>query len=157
MRVRACMSSRLSRGPAGPNGAAAKLGIPRQTLDSKILGLPPMNQMDMAVPPESMRHVFTKVPDFTPFHALPNQIPLNEMNPSLTTLAGLQREWAVACERMDFSRPDVAGEDLLNRAIWYATRGFDVPYPGDDRVLRPSEVEAHVESLRTRAQSKKSS
>jgi len=123
----------------------------------QILGLPPMNQMDMAVQPTSMRRVFTEDPDFTPFHALPNQVPLNEMNPSPATLAGVQREWAVACEGMDFSRPDAAGEDLLNRAIWYATKGFDVPYPGDDRVLRPSEVEAHVEALRVRAQGKKTS
>ena len=42
---------------------------------------------------------------------------------------------------MDFSRPDAAGEELLNRAIWYSAKGFHIPYPGDDRVLRPSEVD----------------
>jgi Phosphoesterase family len=117
----------------------------------QILGLPPMNQMDMAVEPTSMRHVFTNIPDFTPFRALPNQIPLDELNPSTTALSGIQLEWALACEAMDFSRPDVAGEDALNRAIWYGTKGFDLPYPGDDRVLRPSEVEAYVEERRREA------
>jgi hypothetical protein len=34
----------------------------------------------------------------------------------------------------------VQDENLLNRAIWYGSRGFDVPYPGDGRVLWPSEV-----------------
>ena len=33
-----------------------------------------------------------------------------------------------------------AGAELLNRAIWYSTRGFDKPYPGDARVLLPAEV-----------------
>ena len=108
----------------------------------QILGLPPMNQMDMAVDPVSMADVFTGTPDFTPFTAVPNQVRLDELNPSLTALNGIEREWAEASEAMDFSKPDVAGEDLLNRAIWYATKGFDVPYPGDDRVLRPSEVKA---------------
>jgi YVTN family beta-propeller protein len=114
----------------------------------QILGLPPMNQMDMAVRPTSMRHAFTDVPDYRPFQALPNLIALDELNPPVAALNGNQRDWAEACEKMDFSRPDVAGEDLLNRAIWYGTKGFDVPYPGDGRVLRPSEVDAHVEALK---------
>jgi YVTN family beta-propeller protein len=113
----------------------------------QILGLPPMNQMDMAVSPTSMRDVFTNTPTFTPFRALPNQIPLDELNPSRAALRGIELEWAQASEAMDFSRPDVAGEALLNRAIWYATKGFDVPYPGDGRVLRPREVDG-FEGLR---------
>jgi YVTN family beta-propeller protein len=106
----------------------------------QILGLPPMNQMDMAIEPTSMVNVFTSKPNFSPFSALPNQVPLDELNVSPSTLNGIALEWAQASEEMDFSRPDVAGEDLLNRAIWYSTKGFDVPYPGDRRVLRPSEV-----------------
>jgi hypothetical protein len=112
----------------------------------QILGLPPMNQMDMAVPPTSLARVFTSQPDLRPFHARPNTVALEELNPALLTVSGLPLEWAMASEQMDFSRPDVAGEDLLNRAIWYATKGFDTPYPGDDRVLRPSAVPAYVET-----------
>lgn len=85
------------------------------------------------------------------------EVPLNELNPALARLTGVQLEWALACEKMDFSAPDAADEDLLNRAIWYGTKGFDVPYPGDGRVLRPNEVEAHVEALRSRAQTRKTS
>jgi hypothetical protein len=114
----------------------------------QILGLPPMNQMDLAVDPTSMRHAFTGMPDFTPFRALPNSVPLDEMNPSIAALTGLRLEWALASDKMDFSRPDAAGEDHLNRAIWYATKGFNVPYPGDGRVLRPSEVESYVAARR---------
>jgi hypothetical protein len=35
---------------------------------------------------------------------------------------------------------------LLNRAIWYSTKGFDRPYPGDDRVLNPDEVHPYLKS-----------
>lgn len=111
----------------------------------QILGLPPMNQMDLAVEPSSMKHVFKQVPDFTPFVALPNQIPLDELNPSLASLSGLQKEWALASANLDSSKPDAADEKLLNRAIWYATKGFDKPYPGDGRVLAPGEVHKYVE------------
>ena len=114
----------------------------------QILGLPPMNQMDMAVEPTSMRNVFAGVPDFTPFRALPSQVALDELNPPPAVLNGIQLDWALASAAMDFSRPDVAGEDLLNRAIWYSSRGFDVPYPGDRRVLRPSEVPGQVNAFR---------
>jgi hypothetical protein len=31
-------------------------------------------------------------------------------------------------------------ENLLNRAIWYVNFNFARPYPGDDRMLLPSEV-----------------
>jgi hypothetical protein len=47
----------------------------------QILGLPPLNQFDLAAQP--MFSVFIPQPDFTPYTALPNTIPLNEMNPAL--------------------------------------------------------------------------
>lgn len=110
----------------------------------QILGLPPMNQMDMAVEPTSMKHVFTEEADFTPFTAVANQISLDEMNPGSTALKGLEKEWALASAALDFSKPDAADTDILNRAIWYGTKGFDKPYPGDARVLAPNEVHAYL-------------
>src|SRR5262249_35522865 len=44
----------------------------------EILGLPPMNQFDRAAHP--MAPAFTTEADLTPFEALPNTIPLDEMN-----------------------------------------------------------------------------
>ena len=44
-----------------------------------ILGLPPMNQMDATATP--MFDCFTGTPDFTPFDAVTNNVPLDEMNP----------------------------------------------------------------------------
>jgi hypothetical protein len=120
----------------------------------QILGLPPMNQMDLAVEPTSMKHVFTHQPDFTPFKAVPNQIALDEMNPGSLALKGLQKEWAIASGKLDFSAPDVADKELLNRVVWYTTKGFDKPYPGDERVLAPSEVHSYLESRNGKAKPK---
>jgi len=57
-----------------------------------ILGLPPMSQFDLVAMP--MTDCFTDKPDFTSYKALPNQIPLDQMNPKLSTLKGRQLYWA---------------------------------------------------------------
>jgi hypothetical protein len=106
----------------------------------QILGLFPMNQMDTAVDPTAMASVFTPKADFTPYKALPNIVPLDELNPAPAALRGVARDWAIACTHMDFSEPDAADEDLLNRVIWYSATGFRRAYPGDPRVLLPGEV-----------------
>ena len=49
-------------------------------------------QFDLAAEP--MFSSFTVKPDFTPYTARPNHIPLDEMNPKLAGLRGLQRELA---------------------------------------------------------------
>jgi YVTN family beta-propeller protein len=92
----------------------------------QILGLTPLNQFDLAAQP--MLSAFTSKPDFTPYTARPNQIPLNEMNPQLAGLTGLQRDLAKFSMTIDSSEPDSADADLLNRAIWHSVRGFDTPY-----------------------------
>jgi hypothetical protein len=92
----------------------------------QILGLPPTNQYAQAAEP--MFTTFTSKPDNTPYTALPNQIPLNEMNPQLAQLQGLQRELAEFSLKMDKSAPDSAPADVLNRAIWHSVKGFDTPY-----------------------------
>jgi YVTN family beta-propeller protein len=92
----------------------------------QILGLPPLNQFDLAAEP--MFTVFTSKPDLTPYTALPNQIPLDEMNPSLAGLTGLQRELAEFSLTIDTSQPDSAPADILNRAIWHSVKGFNTPY-----------------------------
>jgi YVTN family beta-propeller protein len=92
----------------------------------QILGLPPLHKFDTAAEP--MSSVFTSKPDLTPYVALPNQIPLDEMNPSLAGLTGLQRELAEFSLTIDTSQPDSADANLLNRAIWHSVKGFDTPY-----------------------------
>jgi hypothetical protein len=107
----------------------------------QILGLPPMNQMDLAVPPDSMAHIFTMKPDFTPYEALPNLIPLDQMNPSATLLSSAERVWQEASSKLDFSGPDRADEEVLNRIIWHSAKGYATPYPKDDgKLLTPDEL-----------------
>jgi phospholipase C len=93
----------------------------------QILGLPASNQFDLAAEP--MFSVFTSEPDFSAYTALRNEVPLDEMNPPRSALRGLARELAEASERMNFSEPDVAPEDVLNRAVWHSVKGYETPYP----------------------------
>jgi len=92
----------------------------------QILGLPPQNQFDLGAEP--MFALFTSQPDYSPYVAQKNQIPLDEMNPALATLTGLQQQLAQFSLGIPRSEPDDAPADLLNRAIWHSVKGFDVPY-----------------------------
>jgi hypothetical protein len=108
----------------------------------QILGLPPMNQMDLAAQP--MYSIFSNTPDATPYDATGPQIPTCGGAASSIALehrySGTRKAWLNAVKKMDFSGPDQADENLLNRFIWYETKGYGKPYPGDRKVLRPKEV-----------------
>lgn len=92
-----------------------------------ILGIPPMNQFDRAAEP--MSDCFTDQPDFAPYQVLPSNIPLDQLNPSLTGLTGKQLYWAKKSLEQDLDEVDRIDEDVFNRIIWHATKGYDVPYP----------------------------
>lgn len=92
-----------------------------------ILGLPPMTQFDMAA--NSMEDCFTSEADFTPYTALPNRIPLDQMNASLGMLKGKQLFYAKKSMEMPLDDVDEADEDLFNRIIWHSVKGYDTPYP----------------------------
>ena len=94
----------------------------------QILGLPVMNQFDASATP--MADCFTEIPDFTPFTALPSNIPLDQMNPDPVTITDpILRRDAVASARMNFREVDKAPEDPLNRILWRAMKGSRTPYP----------------------------
>jgi len=93
-----------------------------------ILGLPPMNQMDAAATP--MFDCFTNTPDFTPFTAVPNNVPLDEMNPEPKAIRDpLLRRQAYASNRLPLERIDQCDEDTLNRILWHAMKGSATPFP----------------------------
>jgi YVTN family beta-propeller protein len=92
-----------------------------------ILGLPPMSQFDLIAEP--MTDCFTDKPNFTPYKALPNQIPLDQMNPQLSSLTGKQLHWAKKSMEMSLDEADEAQDDVLNKIVWFAVKGYDVPYP----------------------------
>jgi hypothetical protein len=92
-----------------------------------ILGIPPMNQLDLTA--ESMHECFSDTPDFRPYQAVPNVIPLDEINPELESLNGVRRYWAEKSMAQDLTDVDRIDEDTFNRIIWHAVKGYDRPYP----------------------------
>jgi hypothetical protein len=86
-----------------------------------------MSQFDLMATP--MVDCFTDQPDFTPYIAVPNQIPLDQMNPKLSMLKGKQLYWAKKSMKLPLEEVDEADDDDLNKIIWYSVRGYDVPYP----------------------------
>jgi hypothetical protein len=93
-----------------------------------MLGLPPMNQMDLAATP--MRSCFRADPDVTPYMHVANRVALDEMNKPLAQLDGKAREWAKKSLELNLDEGDAADEDTLNRIIWFSVRGEE-PYPED--------------------------
>jgi YVTN family beta-propeller protein len=91
-----------------------------------ILGLPPMNQMDLAATP--LRACFAAVPDLAPYTAVPNRIPLDEMNRDVQALEGLGRDFAIKSLALNLEVEDRADEDEFNRILWFSVRGAE-PYP----------------------------
>ena len=92
-----------------------------------ILGIPPMNQMDALAP--VMFACFTNAPDLSPYMALPNQIPLDELPNPIAQLHGKELYWAKKLAAMRFDAPDLNDDNLLNRILWHSVKGVDAPYP----------------------------
>jgi len=92
-----------------------------------ILGIPPMNQFDLMAEP--MFDCFTETPDFKPYKALNNNIPLDEINPPLQSLNGKKLYWAEKSMEQDLEDYDRIDEDDFNRILWHAMKGYDRPYP----------------------------
>jgi YVTN family beta-propeller protein len=96
-----------------------------------MLGLPPMNQMDATATP--MFDCFIPPgagPDFTPFMAVTNNVPLDEMNrlPKLISDPLLRKD-AYVSARLPLDKEDQCPEDLFNHILWRATKGSQSPYP----------------------------
>jgi DNA-binding beta-propeller fold protein YncE len=94
----------------------------------QILGLPPMNQFDASATP--MSDCFTLSPDFTPYTAMPTNIPIDEMNPEAEAINDpVLRNDALVSATLNFREIDKAPEDVLNRILWRSVRGSRDPYP----------------------------
>ena len=93
-----------------------------------ILGLPPMNQFDATATP--LADCFTGDPELTPYAAVPNRIPLDQLNPEVIAISDpRQRHWAEVSTRLPLDDVDEADEDTLNRILWYFARRDDATYP----------------------------
>jgi hypothetical protein len=122
----------------------------------QILGARPMNQMDRAAVP--MFSAFTNKPDFTPYQAVPNQVPMEFPSATATgapaaakavpaaerTVAAAWASWykTQALPKLTGPRaqPDSVNFPLLNRYYWYTATGWSKPYPGDKEILAPGQV-----------------
>lgn len=92
----------------------------------QILGIPPMNVMDATALP--MFDCFTTTINKTPYVALKNNIPLNEMNKGTAFLTGKAKQYALLSASSQFDKIDNGNDDLLNRILWFAAKG-NQPYP----------------------------
>ena len=93
-----------------------------------ILGLPPMNQFDATGTP--MSDCFVDQPDCTPFTAVTNNIPLDQMNLEPKKISDpLLRKHALASAQLRLDQVDRCPEDLLNRILWHAMKGSRAAYP----------------------------
>jgi len=87
----------------------------------QILGLPPMNIVDATAMP--MFDCFVTTPDTSSYQAVPNNIPLDEMNPGLHSLSGRALHYAKKSMEPQFEHVDRGEDQLLNRIIWFAMKG----------------------------------
>ena len=93
-----------------------------------ILGLPPMNQMDATATP--MFDCFTDTPDFTPYDAVTNNVPLDEMNPKPKKIRNeTLRNDAMVSAKLPLDKEDQCPEDVFNQILWHAAKGPQTPYP----------------------------
>ncbi len=103
----------------------------------QILGIPPMNAMDATALP--MFDCFAGNPDTAAYTAIPNRIPLDEMNHALSELKGRSRHYARLSLENKVDEIDEADDDIFNRILWYATKGA-AKYPAPPRDRRPPPV-----------------
>ena len=92
----------------------------------QILGLPPMNIQDAIATP--MTDCFNLTPDYSPYEAVKNKIPLDEMNPSLTALSDKTLHYARLSMDHQFDGIDTGNDVVFNHILWFSTMG-DIPYP----------------------------
>jgi len=92
----------------------------------QILGIPPMNVIDATALP--MYDCFTTLPDPASYVKLKNRVSLTEMNKSVAELTGKAKKFALLSATPQFEHIDGGNDDLLNRILWYASKG-NVPYP----------------------------
>jgi YVTN family beta-propeller protein len=86
-----------------------------------ILGLPPMNVIDATALP--MFDCFVDKPTVSPYVALANRVPLDEMNKPLTLLSGPALHYAKLSIRNAKEGTDKGDDDQMNRILWFAAKG----------------------------------
>ena len=117
----------------------------------QILGLSPMNVMDLVASPMRTAFVTGTPPadNFKPWTHVANSVPLTQGVSSSTDdpasskkvkdlrAAWLQKKAEIFAGKL--TKPDSEDPDTVNHLNWYEATGFTRPYPGESRVRPPSE------------------
>ena len=85
-----------------------------------ILGIGPMSQYDAAATP--LWRSFSSMPDLSPFHSLPANIDLNDMNMAVN-------EWERKSEKFDFTAEDRVPDNEYNEVLWKGIKGLNAKVP----------------------------
>jgi len=93
-----------------------------------MLGLPPLNKFDACAEP--MLDCFTDTPDYTPYRHVPNNVPLDERNPSRAVMSPADRFFMEKTLSLDWSKIDAPDPYWLNRINWWSIFRHTRPYPG---------------------------
>jgi hypothetical protein len=93
-----------------------------------MLGLDPMNKFDALAEP--MVACFGDELNPTPYDAVPNNVPLDERNPSGPKLSAEDRAWLERSLALDWSHLDAPDPYWLNRIIWHSLYKGTRAYPG---------------------------
>jgi len=121
------------RSPAFVTGGFVKRGFVDHTMYSTssvlrtielILGMPPLTQYDAAATP--MWRCFTNKADNTTFIVRPNKVNLNDKNV-------VQNKFSAISNKLDFSKEDLAPDQVLNEIIWKAVKGENSTLPSPVR------------------------
>ncbi|HEY2931875.1 MAG TPA: alkaline phosphatase family protein [Acidobacteriota bacterium] len=93
----------------------------------EIFQIPPRTRALQSA--RAMNSVFTGQPDTGACETLTPEVRLDEMNPPLNALNGRAKWAARQSLAMNWSEVDDVPEDVLNRILWWNSKGFDVAYP----------------------------
>lgn len=107
-----------------------------------ILGAQPLTQFDLVASP--MFDAFQETPNLAPYDCLPATFALDQ-GPDLpvgkaTLYTPTEKEWLKATARVmkgKYDKADAVDPNFLNHVTWYATTGWNRPYPGEDKVQAP--------------------
>jgi YVTN family beta-propeller protein len=92
-----------------------------------MLGLEPLNQFDLYAYP--MEACFRDTPDFGGYEPVPNNVPLDERNPSGARLTPADQFWLVKTRELNWKEIDGPDPYWLNRINWYSIHKGMRPYP----------------------------
>jgi hypothetical protein len=93
----------------------------------EIFRIPPQTRFVAAARP--MTSIFTADASADTWKTLTPAVQLDEMNPDVKALKGRQLWGAQRSLAMNWHQPDDIPSDILNRILWWDSKGYDKEYP----------------------------